>query len=718
MPIFSRHAMRDKSVIMRLMACCALVLFLCCSTSLYAAPVNEEMAVAAAKNRVATDAVFRQTAAENGTSFRILSISRLELNEEGMAPAWLITLYPRGYMIIAGDDRMSPVIAYSADNDIDLSPVPSNAFRALVEADMHNIGVMLRETGSGGQGLSRRMQHESKRFDAHIKQWQKILEGAVSGKGAASRSVQYADTEPEAGTGPEPLSDSDPVTGPLLGDLLWNQNNHYNELCPDDPDASAYYDGHMPTGCVATAAGQIMKYHSWPPYGTGSHSYTWNDLELAADFTDSLDWALMKNSYNPWGVEPPDSEMAVSELLYELGVSVEMNYTHSGSSASINAVNNAMNHYFFYEPGVANSEQDVFPALMQQEIEAGRPVLAGLTGHAVVIDGINQSASPVVFHVNYGWGGKNNGWYNLDAFPEGGPLRTIITGMEPVFMPLIDIAALPDTEGATFSLSWDFPWFRSAGLNGFQLMEAGYAGSDFFDQAESLSKWYASAGWQITSDGYDGQGFYFPPDLMVTSTLSFIDPFVPQTGAMLNFQCKAVIIDAVLYVEVSEDAGKTWQPVLTVNGDNASGGWDDNSISLGEFAGTPLLMRFRVDASANPFSYYPRSSGGGIWLDNIEITGAEIPEWHVLQTDIPADADSFELADRQTGTYLYRLLACSTQGCGNPSPAITVHVDASLLYGDFDRDGDVDGADLARIAMGEREMPVKEMALIFGTVAN
>ena len=712
----SIFTMRGKSVIVSLLACCGSVIFLCCS-SVSAAPVTEDMALMAAKSRIETDAVFKQAAAENGISFSISSISRLRLDLEGAAPAWKVSLSPRGYMIIAADDRMSPVMAYSVDHDLDLSPVPSNTFRYLIEADLRNIGRILRSPGFENKGLSEGMKRTSKRFEAHRRQWQKVLTGVVSEKGVEPRDSLYSDSEPETGAGPELLSDTDPVMGPLLGDLLWDQNNHYNELCPDDPDASSYYDGHMPTGCVATAAGQMMKYYNWPPYGTGSHSYSWNDSELAADFTDPFDWTLMKNSYDPWGFEPVDSEMAVSELLYELGVSVEMDYDHSGSAASIDAVNRALDNYFFYEAGVSHRDQDAFGALIQQEVEAGRPVLVGLTGHAVVIDGVNQSDSPVVFHVNYGWGGTNNGWYNLDNFPAGGAVSRIITGIEPVFTPLFDIPPSDPDDDGTFELSWHFPWFRRFDLTGFQLMEAGYVRSDFMDHADSLWGWHATEGWQTDPNGFDGQCFYVPPNLMGTFTLSFIDPFVPHAGAMINFYCKAIIIDAVLHVEVSADAGRTWQSVLEIDNDNASGKWDSYSKAIGGFAEKSLLMRFRIDATANPFYYYPAPTGG-IRIDNIEIIGAEIPEWQMINSDIPADVNIVELSGRQNGIHLYRLLTCSEQGCGNPSPAVTVKVEIAWLSGDFDEDDDVDGADLAQVAIGEKEISIEELASVFGTVRS
>ena len=57
--------------------------------------------------------------------------------------------------------------------------------------------------------------------------------------------------------------------GPLVS-TLWSQDQWYNYYCPADP---AGYGGKTLTGCVATAMGQIMKYHAFPLTGVGSHTY-------------------------------------------------------------------------------------------------------------------------------------------------------------------------------------------------------------------------------------------------------------------------------------------------------------------------------------------------------------------------------------------------------------------------------------------------------------
>jgi hypothetical protein len=71
----------------------------------------------------------------------------------------------------------------------------------------------------------------------------------------------------------------------------WDQIFPYNAMVPIDASCSSF-NGHVTTGCVATAMAQIMYYWRWPNTGVGSHcdSYT-NYGTLCADFgATTYDW--------------------------------------------------------------------------------------------------------------------------------------------------------------------------------------------------------------------------------------------------------------------------------------------------------------------------------------------------------------------------------------------------------------------------------------------
>ena len=75
------------------------------------------------------------------------------------------------------------------------------------------------------------------------------------------------------------------VVAPLLDDIRWGQDAPFNDMCP------TYSDGgktvHYYTGCVATAATQIMRYYKYPTRGTGEKTCTVKGIELSANFGET-----------------------------------------------------------------------------------------------------------------------------------------------------------------------------------------------------------------------------------------------------------------------------------------------------------------------------------------------------------------------------------------------------------------------------------------------
>ena len=213
--------------------------------------------------------------------------------------------------------------------------------------------------------------------------------------------------------------DNRAIVGPLLGDIKWGQGCLYNDTCPVDAAGPC---GHAYAGCVATATGMIMKYHSHPHTGTGSHSYNHATYgTLSADFgSTTYDWANMPFS---------GSNENVAQLLYQVGVSVDMNYGPTGSGAySGNAVTALINH-FSYDPA-ANYQQRVnFPTtwdnMLMTELNNDRPLLyrgQGSGGHAFVCDGYDddyQGGGNLYFHFNWGWDGAHNGYFQLTSLTPG-----------------------------------------------------------------------------------------------------------------------------------------------------------------------------------------------------------------------------------------------------------------------------------------------------------
>ena len=211
---------------------------------------------------------------------------------------------------------------------------------------------------------------------------------------------------------------------PILEDIQWNQDSPYNDQCP-------MYDlsTRCPTGCVATAMAQLMRYHRWPLQGSGEHSYQpviMGGNTLSANFGQTTyQWDAMLPNYANATEPAPGYTMdecreAVARLMLHCGVAVDMVY-YQQSGATDYDVPHALTTYFGYDRSMAYRKREHYGTadwlqLLCDEFKAGRPVLAygrsASGGHAYVFDGMDANG---FIHVNWGWGGMNNGYFNTSA---------------------------------------------------------------------------------------------------------------------------------------------------------------------------------------------------------------------------------------------------------------------------------------------------------------
>ncbi len=118
---------------------------------------------------------------------------------------------------------------------------------------------------------------------------------------------------------------------------------------------------------------------------------------------------------------------AVAELLFHLGVSVDMDYGPTGSGMWNHKAAYSLRTYFNYSPETQYLYRDstnldwdsVIVAHLDQKIPmyyAGWSV-PNINGHAFIIDGYQTED---YFHFNWGWGGSYDGYFYLDNLVPGG----------------------------------------------------------------------------------------------------------------------------------------------------------------------------------------------------------------------------------------------------------------------------------------------------------
>ena len=155
-----------------------------------------------------------------------------------------------GFVIVSGDNVTSPIIAYSRSGSFPVGERPAN--------------------------LDSWMKHYRTELNK-ARERNATPDMAVSGAwdGISALAMQQ--------NAEKKLS---------LATALWNQAKPFNNKCPTISGSKAM------TGCVATAAAIIMKYHQWPDIGEGSHSYKDGFANRKADFSTSYQWDKMLNDHD------------------------------------------------------------------------------------------------------------------------------------------------------------------------------------------------------------------------------------------------------------------------------------------------------------------------------------------------------------------------------------------------------------------------------------
>lgn len=285
-----------------------------------------------------------------------------------------------GFVIIAGDDAVTPVLGYTSTGSFDAENLPDGLKDLL------------------------------KSYERQI--------AALGDNYVANQTATRA-----AFTGEK-----------LLKTAEWNQMAPFNKYTPNN----------YVTGCVATAGAIVMKHHGYPAKGTGSHSYTLNGKTLSANFEHTYDWASMPAKYdgtNDAAFDGVARLMADLGVAVEMNYAKDGSGAYIGNL--VTALQkyygySKLSHLMAIEDVGA----EAWNGRLREEIDANRPVLYAASdptrgGHAFVIDGYKDEN----FSVNWGWGGYCDGFYQIGALnPEsaGKPTgdkynvdQSAVFGMEP-----------------------------------------------------------------------------------------------------------------------------------------------------------------------------------------------------------------------------------------------------------------------------------------------
>lgn len=210
-----------------------------------------------------------------------------------------------------------------------------------------------------------------------------------------------------------------PPVAPLLTTVR-HQKDPYNRLCPH----YRYADGQMSdapclVGCVATALEQIFTFYR--------RDYTLSDTIKGYQYegvcVDTIfpgahvDTRQILDIYT--GKESEKNIYPVALLSRWLGQAVRMNWGLDSSGANSEYAATAIQRIFGWKYVHFLSSMQYTPRewrnILVRELQEGRPIYyAGSVfwagGHAFVIDGIDEDG---LMHVNWGYGGNYDGYFNL-----------------------------------------------------------------------------------------------------------------------------------------------------------------------------------------------------------------------------------------------------------------------------------------------------------------
>lgn len=244
---------------------------------------------------------------------------------------------------------------------------------------------------------------------------------AAKAKGWLPKHLVERTWEEYAGTEPLPVV----ITDELIRDSLvvlsqfvfpeevkpliktqWGQHYPFNLLCPET-DNNNGENTYKLAGCGPVAMAQVVNYHRYPSMSPdGKYEYDWSQM-----------FHSLTSNVQKEGI------VAVAKLISDCGVSSFTEYGDERSSTSLSYIMGAMKRLFGYSNYMSiynrsdfetPKRDSLYRQLIFSELKAGRPVLYRGTnekgeGHLFIIDGCKKGK----VHVNMGWGGNDNGYYEL-----------------------------------------------------------------------------------------------------------------------------------------------------------------------------------------------------------------------------------------------------------------------------------------------------------------
>lgn len=349
----------------------------------------------------------------NGIDLNNIGIKNIRSSGKANTVYYICEMLPVGFVIVSAADNVLPVLAYSFEsNYAEETAIP--------------------------EGFNTWMDHYSKQIEyaisnniipvqPTINEWQRLLNNKFVLNKEFNNLLNV-----------EPLLVS-----------KWNQGTPYNNWCPPDPAGPG---NRCYAGCVATAMGQLLYYYRFPQQGQGSYSYTHPDYGIiTADFgATTYHWNGMPSAITR-------ANDPIGELLFQQGVSVDMDYGPDGSGMWNHKAAYSLKTYFRYGPETQYYFRDSvsidWDSLLVANLDQRKPLyyagwegVQSTNGHAFVCDGYQPGN---YYHFNWGWGGSQDGYFYTDNLTPGGNNFNFAQEVIPLFPDTVQNTYPANCQGLT-----------------------------------------------------------------------------------------------------------------------------------------------------------------------------------------------------------------------------------------------------------------------------
>lgn len=503
---------------------------------------------------------------------------------------WIVGLSPSGYIVVSGSDKCAPVIQFSPEDFSD--PEEDSAYFDIMSA--------------ASNLCADREVDESLDADP---EWTKLTT-------PVKRRLLASASEPEPDEG-----NCEEYVAPILG-ASWDQDSPYSDFTPATG----------PCGCMATAAGQEIRYWRWPWRMTGSRTHTHafykhpaqgHTIRVNGEVPFDYDRILGNYSSSPYTPnatgEDKLNRYEAAYLTLWMQSLVEMGFSNGGSGGHQKFCNNA-SRFWFEQGTVMNRDRNGYTDLwnaIKDDLDFGSPIQVNTRNHQMVIDGYavegSGDSAKHWININYGWG-ESIKWIDMKTQYDSAGLADFQIGLRPQKRVLVE--PMPKVSRSTVELKWHLPPIYTNKITKC-IIDICTLAADTISFSDDLS----------ASPGTPENDHFKVSDQRLSGTSGVSGIYTYENTYHYISESSVLSFDSFSRYMAGSEAtvegrfdGGSWERIYTIelneHGEDASVSRRTVNLSK-KYAGRTMQLRFKLDCVSS--SYYT-SNNPILQIDNVEIS--------------------------------------------------------------------------------------------------